>query len=92
MANNHLSRLADKLVSDGDRFKKLQEFGNRKNYPNKIEQLRKKIEEQHNFWSLKNSSRKLDDITKDLIFIKSVKDPSLNKERIDVLIEKYGLK
>jgi len=91
MANNHLSRLADKLVNNSDRFKKLQELGNRKNYPNKVKHLSAKIQEEFDFWSKKNPSQKLEDIRKDLIFIQSVKEPTLSKDRIDTLMEKYGL-
>ena len=91
MANNHLSRLADKLVNNSDRFKKLQELGNRKNYPNKVKRLSAKIQEEFDFWSKKNPSKKLEDIRRDLIFIQSVKEPTLSKDRIDTLMEKYGL-
>jgi len=90
MANN-LSRLADKLVNDSDRFKKLQEFGNRKNYPNKVKRLSAKILEEFNFWSKKNPSQKLVDLKKDLTFIQSITEPTLNKDRIDILMDKYGL-
>jgi hypothetical protein len=90
MANN-LSRLADKLVNDSDRFKKLQEFGNRKNYPNKVKRLSAKILEEFNFWSKKNPSQKLIDLKKDLTFIQSITEPTLNKDRIDILMDKYGL-
>jgi hypothetical protein len=86
------SKIANTQVSRLEQFDKLKEIANRNNYPHKVKQLTAKIQEEYNFWNLKNPSRKLDDITKDLIFIKSVKDPSLSKERIDELIEKYGLK
>lgn len=86
------SKIANTQVSRLEQFDKLKEIANRNNYPHKVKQLLLKIQEEYNFWNLKNPSRKLDDITKDLIFIKSVKDPSLSKERIDELIEKYGLK
>ena len=86
------SKIANTQVSRLEQFDKLKEIANRNNYPHKVKQLTAKIQEEYNFWNLKNPSRKLDDITKDLIFIKSVKDTSLSKERIDELIEKYGLK
>ena len=90
--NKSLNRVADKLINNSDRFKKLQELGNRKNYPHKVKQLTAKIQEEYNFWNLKNPSQKLEDITKDLIFIKSIKEPTQSKDRIDTLMEKYGLK
>ena len=90
--NKSLNRVADKLINDSDRFKRLQELGNRKNYPNKVKRLTAKITEEFDFWSKKNPSQKLEDIRKDLIFIQSVKEPTLSKDRIDILMEKYGLK
>ena len=86
------SKIANTQVSRLEQFDKLKEIANRNNYPHKVKQLIAKIQEEYNFWNLKNPSRKLDDITKDLIFIKSVQEPTLQKERIDVLFEKYGLK
>jgi hypothetical protein len=73
-------------------MEKLKELANRRNYPYKVTELKKKVQEQYDFWNLKNPSRKLEDLTRDLIFIKSIKEPNLDKERIDILIEKYGLK
>jgi hypothetical protein len=90
--NKSLNRVADKLISDSDRFKRLQELGNRKNYPNKVKRLTAKITEEHDFWSKKNPSQKLEDLKRDLTFIQSTKEPSLSKDRIDTLMEKYGLK
>jgi len=87
-----LSKTADSYVDRLDQMEKLKELANRKNYPYKVKQLAAKIQEEYNFWNLKNPSRKLEDLTRDLIFIKSIKEPDLNKERIDILIEKYGLK
>ena len=87
-----LSKIANAQVSRLEQFDKLKEIANRSNYPHKIKQLTAKIQEEYDFWNLKNPSRKLEDITKDLIFIKSIREPLLDKERIDVLIEKYGLK
>ena len=86
------SRIANKQVNRLEQFDKLKEIANRNNYPHKIKQLTAKIQEEYDFWNLKDSSRKLEDITKDLIFIKSIKEPDLSKERVDILIEKYGLK
>jgi hypothetical protein len=87
-----LSKIANTQVSRLEQFDKLKEIANRNNYPYKIKQLTAKIQEEYDFWNLKNPSRKLEDITKDLIFIKSIKEPTLSKVRIDELIEKYGLK
>lgn len=86
------SKIANAQVNRLEQFDKLKEIANRNNYPHKVKQLTAKIQEEYDFWNLKNPSRKLEDITKDLIFIKSIKDPNVNKDRIDILIEKYGLK
>jgi hypothetical protein len=85
-------KIANTQVNRLEQFDKLKEIANRNNYPHKVKQLTAKIQSEYDFWNLKNPSRKLEDITKDLIFIKSVKDLTLSKERIDTLIEKYGLK
>lgn len=86
------SKIANTQVSRLEQFDKLKEIANRNNYPHKVKQLTARIQEEYDFWNLKESSRKLEDLTKDLIFIKSIKEPTSNKERIDILIEKYGLK
>lgn len=87
-----LSKIANTQVNRLEQFDKLKEIANRNNYPYKIKQLTAKIQEEYDFWNLKNPSRKLEDITRDLIFIKSIKEPTLSKVRIDELIDKYGLK
>jgi hypothetical protein len=87
-----LSKIANTQVNRLEQFDKLKEIANRNNYPYKVKQLTAKIQEEYDFWNLKNPSRKLEDITKDLTFIKSIKEPTLSKVRIDELIEKYGLK
>ena len=87
-----LSKIAITQVNRLEQFDKLKEIANRNNYPYRIKQLTAKIQEEFDFWNLKDPSRKLEDIKKDLIFIKSIKEPTLNKVRIDELIEKYGLK
>lgn len=87
-----LSKIANSYVDRMDQFEKLKEIANRKNYPHKVKQLRSKIQDEYNFWTLKEPSRKLDDLTKDLIFIQSQIESNLNRERIDVLTEKYGVK
>jgi hypothetical protein len=85
-------KLANTQVNRLEQFDKLKEIANRNNYPHKIKQLTAKVQSEYDFWNLKNPSQKLEDITRDLIFIKSQIHDNLNKERIDVLIEKYGLK
>ena len=90
--NKSLNRVADKLINDSDRFKRLQELGNRKNYPNKVKRLTAKITEEFDFWSKKNPSQKLEDLKRDATFIQSIEEPTLSKDRIDILMEKYGLK
>ena len=85
------SKIANAQVNRLEQFDKLKEIANRNNYPHKVKQLTAKIQEEYDFWNLKNPSRKLEDITKDLIFIKSQIESNLNKERIDELMKKYGL-
>jgi hypothetical protein len=86
------SKIANTQVNRLEQFDKLKEIANRNNYPHKVKQLTAKIQEEYDFWNLKSPSRKLEDIIKDLIFIKSIREPILDKERINELIEKYGLK
>ena len=87
-----ISKIANGYVNRLDQMEKLKEIANRQNYPHKVKQLSAKIQEEYNFWNLKNPSQKLEDITKDLIFIKSQRDSDPNRQKIDELIEKYGLK
>jgi hypothetical protein len=86
------SKIANTQVSRLEQFDKLKEIANRNNYPHKIKQLTAKITEEFNFWSKKNHSNKLEDLRKDLIFIQSQVNETTNKSRIDLLMEKYGLK
>ena len=83
------SKVANGYVDRLDQMEKLKEIANKKNYPHKVTELKKKVQEQYDFWNLKSSSQRLDDLTRDLIFIKSQTDSSLNKERIDELMSKY---
>ena len=83
------SKVANGYVDRLDQMEKLKEIANRQNYPHKVTELKKKVQEQYDFWNLKSSSQRLDDLTRDLIFIKSQTDSSLNKERIDELMSKY---
>ena len=68
-----LFKIANTQVSRLEQFDKLKDIANQNNYLYKIKQLTAKIQEEYDFWNLKNPSRKLEDITKDLIFIKSIR-------------------
>lgn len=89
-----LNKATNQLVGRLEQINKLKEIANRKNYPYQISQLRIRIQEQYDFWKAKTSidvESKLADIKKDLNFIQTqVNNSNLNKERIDVLIKKYG--
>lgn len=86
-----ISKTTDKLVSRLDQLEKLKEIANRKNYPYRVKQLHTRIQEEFDFWNKKGPSAKLLDIKKDLIFIESqTNSDMLNKQRIDLLLEKYG--
>lgn len=86
-----VNRTANKLVKQLDQFEKLKEIANRKNYPYRVKTLQIKIQEEYDLWSRKGPSAKLLDLKKDLIFIQSqLNESNLNKERIDLLIGKYG--
>jgi hypothetical protein len=87
-----LTKVTDKFVDRLDQMEKLKELANRKNYPHKVKQLQSKIQSEYDFWNAKNPSQKLEDITKDVIFIQSQIESNLDRERIDILMEKYGLK
>ncbi len=86
-----INKTANKLVKQLDQFEKLKEIANRKNYPYRIKTLHTKIQEEYDLWSRKGPSAKLLDLKKDLIFIQSqLNESNLNKERIDLLVGKYG--
>jgi hypothetical protein len=86
------SKIANTQVNRLEQFDKLKEIANRNNYPHKVKQLTARITEEFNFWSKKNHSNKLEDLKKDLNFIQSQVNETTNKSRIDLLMEKYGLK
>lgn len=86
------SKIANTQVNRLEQFDKLKEIANRNNYPYKVKLLTEKIQNEFNFWVKKNHSNRLADLEKDLIFIKSIIEPTLSKDRINVLMEKYGLK
>lgn len=91
-----ITKTANKLVGRLEQFDKLKEIANRKNYPFKIRQLRNKIEEEYKFWerkdnTLNSTKAKLTDLQRDLNFILSQEQEcSIDKQRIDLLSEKYG--
>ena len=86
------SKIANTQVNRLEQFDKLKEIANRNNYSYKVKLLTEKIQNEFNFWVKKNHSNRLADLEKDLIFIKSITEPALSKDRINVLMEKYGLK
>jgi hypothetical protein len=86
-----IKKTANQLVGRLEQFEKLKEIANRKNYPYKIKLLEQKIQEQYAFWEKKDHQQRLVDLKKDLIFICSQKQEcSIDKQRIDLLMEKYG--
>jgi len=87
-----LSKVANTFVGRMDQMDRLKEIANRKNYPYKVKELSSRIQKEFDFFSKKEPSSKFEDLKKDLIFIKSIKEPTQNKEGIDLLVEKYGLK
>ncbi len=89
---SNLTKLTDKLLNDHSKFDQLRAIANKKNYPHKVKLLHNRIQEEFNFWLKKNPTNKLDDIKRDLIFIESqVNSENLNKDRIDLLTEKYNI-
>lgn len=94
--SSSLDQATGKLLSRLDQFNKLREIANKKNYPYKINQIHAKVLEEYKFWTRKESItgpiHKLADLKKDLLFIESqLNNPNLNKERIDILAEKYSI-
>ncbi len=88
-----LTRIANGYVNRLDQAQKLKEIANRNSYPYKVKTLHEKISEQYDFWHQKQDppKEKLLDIDRDLIFIESQINVSVfNKERIDLLMSKYG--
>lgn len=89
-----ITKVTNKLVGRLEQFEKLKEIANRKNYPFKIRLLEDKLKNEYEFWQKKDNNlssvqAKLVDLQKDLNFILSQKE-IFNKERIDLLINKYG--
>jgi hypothetical protein len=52
------SKVANGYVDRLDQMEKLKEIANRQNYPHKVTELKKKVQEQYDFWNLKSSSLK----------------------------------
>lgn len=88
-----LTRTANSYVNRLEQAQKLKEIANRKNYPHKVKLLYEKISNEYDFWNQKEnpSEEKLVDLDKDLIFIESqINVHEFNKEKIDLLMSKYG--
>lgn len=88
-----LTRMANGYVNRLEQAQKLKEIANRKNYPHKVKLLYEKISTEYDFWNQKENSseQKLDDLNRDLIFIESqINISEFNKDRIDLLMTKYG--
>jgi hypothetical protein len=89
-----LTRIANSYVDRLSQSQKLKEIANRKNYPYKVKLLHQKISEEYDFWQQKQNpvKQKLEDLERDLIFVESqINVSEFNKERIDLLMSKYGL-
>lgn len=85
------SNLASKYIDRLDRADKLRAIANRTNYPYKLKKLSEKVQSEHDFWMEKNSTERLLDLKKDLTFIQQQQTNLTSKERVDLLMEKYGL-
>jgi len=88
-----LTRIADSYVTRLEQSDKLKKIANKNNYPYKVKLLHEKISQELDFWNQKkiSSEKKLVDLDKDLIFIESqINISDFNKERIDLLMIKYG--
>jgi thioredoxin-like negative regulator of GroEL len=90
-----LERVADKLLDQADKFKKLQEFGNRQNYTAKLKKLNERLQTEHTFWSAKQTSPRLLDIIKDVNAVTSLLEKTTlteqDKKKINQLTEKYPI-
>jgi hypothetical protein len=89
---DNLERAATKLLNDLSKFDQLRELGNRKHYPSKLKKLDEKITSELELWERKGPSARLSDLRKDAAFIKKQKEePIFDKERIDLLTNKYSI-
>lgn len=94
--SSSLEQATTKLLSRLDQFSKLREIANKKSYPYKVNRIHAKVLEEYKFWTQKQSKEvftaKLVDLKRDLIFIESqLNTTNLNRERIDLLAEKYSI-
>jgi hypothetical protein len=89
---NPIERQADKFIKQMELMKKLSDIAGRKDYPGKIRRIREKLVEEINLFERKNPSQRLEDLKKDLTFIELQRDAEeFDKERIDLLIDKYSI-
>lgn len=88
-----LSRAANSYVEHLEQAQKLRDIANRFNYPYKVKILHEKIKEEYDFWYRKQAplEKKLLDLSKDLKFVETqVNVTTFDKEKIDLLMKKYG--
>lgn len=94
--SSSLNRVSDKLLSRLDQFSRLKEIANKRNYSYKVNQIHKRVLEEYEFWTRKQSTStsvyKIVDLKKDLTFIESqINITDINKHRVDLLAEKYNI-
>ena len=93
---SNLNRAGDKLISRLDQFSMLREIANKRNYSYKVDQIHKKVSEEYEFWTRKQSTNvsifKLVDLKEDLKYIETqLNATDINKHRVDILAEKYNI-
>lgn len=87
-----LDKAATRLLKDHDKFAQLKEFGNRKNYPSKLKKLEERLISELELWERKGPSARLSDLQRDMQFVEKQKtEPFFDKERIDLLTNKYSI-
>lgn len=90
--HDNLERAATKLLKNHSMFQQLKELGDRKNYPSKLKKLEEKLISEVDLWKRKGESARLEDLKKDLTFVqKQQQEPFFDKERIDILTNKYSI-
>lgn len=90
-----LLRVANSYVRQLDQSSKLREIATRRNYPAMLKTLYEKVTAESTFWNNKQTAHreKLLDLKKDLIFIETQKALQIvDKDRVNLLLIKYGLK
>jgi hypothetical protein len=88
-----LTRIANSYINHLNQAQKLKEIANRNNYPCKVKLLHEKVSKEYDFWNQKQNpdKQKLADLEKDAIFIESqINISEFNREKIDLLMSKYG--